>query len=219
MERHVKSNFSKIYCLVYSAYVLIRHTYSYIKRQNNRSDIYIYGYFELGKVPSQWTTGIINPLLKAGINDDRNPLNYRGITLISVPSKIYASVLNTSFTKWLDINDILCDEQNRFHRNRSCEDHIYSLYSVINDRKISRQSTYVCFVDLKKAFDSVNRHLLWYKLARTGIDGKFIGAVTSLYENVNCCVKINNDRTPWFKVSSGVKQGFVLSTTLFSLSK
>ncbi|CAC5419450.1 unnamed protein product [Mytilus coruscus] len=57
------------------------------------------GCFELGKVPEQWTCGVVNPILKPGTNDKRLPTNYRGITITSVPSKIYCSVLNSRLCK------------------------------------------------------------------------------------------------------------------------
>ena len=175
------------------------------------------GCFDLGRVPTEWTRGIINPIYKPGSDDDRDPLNYRGITLISVPCKIYCSVLNARLTSWLEANDQLCDEQNGFRRGRSCEDHIYTLHTVVNDRKISRQSTYVSFIDLRKAFDTVDRTMLWFKLHRTGVRGKFYTALQSLYQDTKCTVKVNGERTPWFRVPSGVKQGCVLSPTMFSV--
>ena len=95
------------------------------------------GCFELGRVPDQWTKGILNPIYKSGSDSRNNPLNYRGITLISVPSKIYCYVLNTRLSAWLDENNIICDEQNGFREKRSDEEHIHTLHSIINDRKIS----------------------------------------------------------------------------------
>jgi hypothetical protein len=78
---------------------------------------------------------VIGPLIfKKGSDDDRQPLNYRGITLISVPCKIYCNILNHRLSSWLENNNILCDEQNGFHRVRSCEEHIHSLYTILNDR-------------------------------------------------------------------------------------
>ncbi|MCG8113538.1 MAG: reverse transcriptase family protein [Candidatus Thiodiazotropha taylori] len=173
--------------------------------------------FESGTVPSEWNTGIIRPIPKSDSKDPRNPLNYRGICLISIPSKVYADVLNTRFIEWIEQNNIVVDEQNGFRRNRSCLEHIYTLYSVINKRKQQRKSTYVCFVDAKKAFDTVQRDCLWYKLMSLGINGKILKAVQSLYENVNCVVKINDHSTPFIDVHQGVKEGCKLSPTLFSL--
>ena len=48
-------------------------------------------------------------------------------------------------------------------------EHIYSLYSVVNKRKLDSQSTFACLVDAKKAFDTVNRDCLWYKLLMMGM--------------------------------------------------
>ena len=70
---------------------------------------------------------------------------------------------------------------------------------------------------MKKAFDTVNRGFLLYKLQRIGVRGKFVKAIGSLYENVRCNVRVNDDHTPWFDVTSGVKQGCVLSPTMFSV--
>ena len=95
--------------------------------------------------------------------------------------------------------------------------HILALHSMVNTRKLAKQSTYVSFIDLRKAFDTVDRTLLWYKLERIGLRGKFHMALQSLYRDVKCCVRVNGNNTPWFDVTSGVKQGCVLSPTMFSV--
>ena len=68
--------------------------------------------FENGKIPDEWTEGIVKPIPKAGSKDPREPLNYRGISLLCVPYKIYADILNHRLSKWLETNDILADEHN-----------------------------------------------------------------------------------------------------------
>ena len=130
--------------------------------------------FKSGEIPTEWTKGIINPIPKSDTQDARNPLSYRGISLLSVPYKIYADILNQRLTKWLEENKLLVEEQNGFRKKRNCVEHIYTLYSIENNRKLSKQSTYVCFIDFKKAFDTVNRDLLWYKLMRIGITGRIL---------------------------------------------
>ncbi|MES9883911.1 MAG: reverse transcriptase family protein, partial [Sedimenticola sp.] len=172
--------------------------------------------FASGNIPSEWNKGIIQPLSK-GQRDLRDPLGYRPITLISVPCKIYAAILNARLTKWLESNNIISDYQNGFRKGRSCMDHVYSLYSIVNNRKTKRKSTFVAFIDARKAFDTVNRDCLWYKLMSVGLHGKVVGAIQSLYSNVSCAVRVNDDLTEWFDVNLGVKQGCVLSPTLFSL--
>ena len=168
-------------------------------------------------MPSEWTKGIINPIPKPDAKDARDPLNYRGISLLSVPYKIYADILNQRLMKWLEQNNILVDEQNGFRQKRSCLEHIYSLYTMVNNRKLSRQSTYVGFVDFRKAFDTIQRKFLWYKLMKIGINGRILDAIQSLYVNVQSTVKVNDLFSPWFPVSNGVKQGCKISPTLFSV--
>ena len=171
--------------------------------------------FDDGRVPNDWTKGIINPIFKGGEPSD--PLNYRPITLLFVPCKIYTDILNRRLKQWLENNNILYDGQNGFRKGRSCLDHIYTLYTVINNRKLENKDTFVCFVDAKKAFDTVNRDCLWYKLMCIGIKGKFLSAVESLYNNLSCTVRVNNFEMDWFNVTQGVKQGCVISSTLFSI--
>ena len=173
--------------------------------------------FDKGHIPSDWTKAIINPIPKSVTADPRDPLSYRGISLLSVPYKIYADVLNKRLSNWLEKRSVLADEQNGFRKRRSCLEHIYTLYSKVNNRKMSRLSTFACFIDLKKAFDSVQRDCLWYKLLSVGITGKMFNAIKSLYVDVNCAVRVNDTLTPWFPVSVGLKQGCKISATLFSV--
>ena len=155
--------------------------------------------FENGSVPSEWNKGVIRPIPKSDANDPRDPLCYHGICLISIPCKVYADILNVRFSQWIDENNIVVDEQNGFRRDRSCLEHIYTLYTVINKRKQQKQSTFVCFVDAKKVFDTVHRDYLWYmyKLMSLGIKGKILKAVQSLYTEVQCVVKVTTS-LPFF---------------------
>ena len=171
--------------------------------------------FENGDVPSHWLKGIINPVSKG--DDPRCPLNYRPITLLSIPSKIYATILNRRLCTWLDEKGILREGQNGFRKHRSCLDHIYTLHNIVRNRKQLRKDTFACFVDYSKAFDTVDRHCLWFKLLSLGIHGKMFHAIQSLYKSVQCCVKVNEHFTDWFPVQKGVKQGCVMSPTLFSI--
>ena len=90
--------------------------------------------FQHGIVPRAWKRGIVQPLPKSG--DMLLPGNYRGITLISVPCKIYCQILNTRLAKWLEEKGILVDQQNGFRKDRSCLDHQFALYNIRqNERK------------------------------------------------------------------------------------
>ena len=75
---------------------------------------------------------------------------------------------------------------------RSCQDHISSLYFLIENRKLNNQDTYTCFVDFKKAFDSIPREPLWQKLTKIGIRGKLLTSLKALYTNLYSSMKIKN---------------------------
>ena len=147
----------------------------------------------------------------------RDPNEYRGITLAPVVYKIYCSVLNARMTAWCERNDILCDEQNGFRKGRSTIDHISTLTSIIESRKLARKQTFAAFIDFNKAYDRIDRSLLWSSLKKIGVRGNMLNAVRSLYRNVQCTVRINNNDSQWFPVRRGLRQGCVLSPLLFNI--
>ena len=172
--------------------------------------------FLYGVIPEMWKYGIINPIYKGGGNDKRVPLNYRGITLTSATYKLFCSVIHNRVTEWAELNNIIADEQNGFRKKRSCIDHISTLTTIIDTRKKLKKSTFCSFIDFSKAFDHINRSMLWEKLAALGLQGNILNCLISMYENVKCCVRVNGSLTDWFPVDIGVKQGCILSPILFS---
>ena len=69
----------------------------------------------------------------------------------------YSSLLNSRLLNFLDRENILADEQNGFRADRSCLDHVFTLYTIITNRIGCKLNTFVAFIDLKKAFDFVDR--------------------------------------------------------------
>ena len=96
-------------------------------------------------------------------------------------------------------------------------DHVFVLHSIIINRINIKENVFAAFLDLKMAFDSVQRDLLFYNLHKTGICGKIYFALKSLYDNPKACIRLNNKYTDWFDTPVGVKQGDTLSPTLFSI--
>ena len=139
----------------------------------------------------------ILPVPKLGNLTD--PLNYRGIALQCNLLKAYTSILNKRLTYWLEDNEILVQEQLGFRSGHNCLEHALTVYWMVQNRKI-------CFIDLKKAFDSVDSNLLWYKLLCYGINGNLLENLKALYSRVNYCLEINGTSTEWFTVNRGVKQ-------------
>ena len=174
--------------------------------------------FSTGLVPSQWLDAIIKPIPKGSDKDPYVPLNYRGISLISCVSKLYSSIMNNRIVNYCNLLNIFPEEQNGFRKHRSCEDHIFSLSSIIQNRLNDKLPTFCTFIDLEKAFDWVNRDLLLYKLLCHNIDGKMYTTLKTMLGTTRSCVELNGIlRTDWFNIHSGVRQGDTISPTLFGL--
>ncbi|KAK3525971.1 hypothetical protein QTP70_011784 [Hemibagrus guttatus] len=111
-----------------------------------------------GTVPLDWATGVVVPLFKKG--DRRVCSKYRGITLLSLPGKVYSRVLERRVRPVLE-----------------------GLWEFA-------QPVHMCFVDLEKAFDRVPRGILWEVLWEHGVRGPLLRAVRSLYNRSRSLVCI-----------------------------
>ena len=168
-------------------------------------------------IPSLWGKGIISPIPKNAAGDPRIPMNYRGISLLPVTAKLYSACILNRISKYLEDNDMLCNEQNGFHPRRSCLDHIFSLHNICKVRKNLKLETFLTFIDFRKAFDCVHHDFMWHKLIEKGITGNIYHAIKGLYANPMSCVRIGGHLTEWFPITAGVTQGDSLSPVLFSL--
>ncbi len=173
--------------------------------------------FDCSLIPDTWRQAMIRPIPKDHKKDKRIPLHYRGISLLSTISKLYTSLLNKRILDFEENSQNFADEQNGFRPDRNCADHIFSLTSIIRNRINIGKSTLCCFIDYQKAFDYIDRDLLFYKIQLYGINGKIYRAISALYTNTSACVMVNHLNTSWFNTKSGVRQGDSLSPTLFAL--
>ena len=171
---------------------------------------------EEGKAPNEWSKSIITPIHKQG-KDKSEPLSYRGISLMSTTAKIFTTILNNRIKLYLETNNLLVEEQNGFRKGRSCQEHIFVLNSIIRNRNNKNQATFACFIDMAKAFDSVNHTLLWNSLINLGIEGKILKIIRNMYSNIEACVSLDGHHTEWFGIHGGVRQGDNLAPTLFTV--
>ena len=189
-----------------------------IKNQNAK--LLFFKFFQLcfssGLNPTEWDSSHIKPIPKKD-KDARDPLQNRCITLMCSVAKIYSSILNRRLQKFLENNKILVEEQNGFRASRSCIDHILVLCSILRNRKALGLSTFLSYIDFQKAFDSVDRNLLFYKLSQMGVSGKFYNAILAMYKSPRSKILLNEYETDFFDCPIGVKQGDNISATLFSI--
>jgi len=110
--------------------------------------------------------------------------NWRGITLVSVPGKIFCTVILNRMKSEIDRH--LREEQAGFRNNRSCNEQIFTLRNILEQCKEFQKSLAINFIDFKKAFDNVHRESIWKILRLYGIPHKIINIFISLYTNSRC---------------------------------
>ena len=171
-----------------------------------------------GQFPQSWTEGIIVPVHEQGSKLDAN--NYRGITLSSCFGKLFCHVLNERIISYVDKVSFLRPEQAGFRKNYRTTDHLYVLKTIVdkyvlNSNKGSK--LYACFIDLRKAFDTVWHEGLFLKLQKASITGKLYALIKSMYQISVSRVKCKNSLSLPIDITQGVHQGNVLSPLLFNI--
>ena len=170
--------------------------------------------WEEGQVPSEWKEGYLIKIPKKG--DLSSCSNYRGITLLSIPSKVFNRVLLNRIKNAVD--PLLRDQQAGFRTSRSCTDQIATLRIILEQSLEWNSPLYVNFVDYEKAFDSVDRQTLWRLLRHYGVPQKIVDIIRNSYEGLTCRVVHGQQVTDAFQVKTGVRQGCLLSPFLFLLA-
>ena len=174
--------------------------------------------FKTGCVPEIWGQGMITPILKDSSKEIRDPGNHRGITIAPAMYKLFCSVLNSRLSKYVSSNAYIVDEQNGYQKGKSTIDHLATLTNILETRKLQRKKTFVAYIDFSKAYDRVNRVLLWKKLENIGVTGHMLNCIKGIYSNVSSSVKLSHSVfTDWFSVGTGLRQGCILSPICFNL--
>ena len=155
----------------------------------------------------------IIPLIKNKLRDSSDPNNYRPIAITTIISKILESVLLRFLAPFLSTTD----NQFGFKENHSTDACIYILKELINYYVHSGSPIYMCFVDVRKAFDRVNYHKLFLKLMEKGAPKNLVGLLNYWFSSQKFCVSWGNTLSRCFGSSNGLRQGGILSPHLFNL--
>ena len=166
-------------------------------------------------VPEDWVNAILVALYKGKGTRDMCG-NYRGIALLVTAGKILAGILlkrlNTHVAK-----NILPESQCGFRAQRGTADMIFTAKQMQEKCREQQMDLYHCFIDLKKAFDTVHRKSLWKILRKIGCPDKFVTMIERLHDGMKARANINGELTDAIPVENGVKQGDILGPTLFSI--
>ena len=106
--------------------------------------------------PSNWTLNFLKPIYKKG--NVKDPNNYRGIAIGSAFAKLFSQILLKRLIKYINMKNIISPKQIGFMQGCRTSDHIFLLQTIVEKIvKKEKGRLYAAFIDLKKAYDTVNR--------------------------------------------------------------
>ena len=163
-----------------------------------------------------WGVSALIPVPKPkgqpGVKDD-----YRGIAVGSVLAKLYALMVLARLDAWAESTGKRATGQAGFRPGRGTPDNCFILRHVIDAAAVRKKPLYCAFVDFSKAYDRVDRALLWRVLEGMGLHGQALTTLQQMYEGVQLRVRLGGDLSEPFPSTVGVRQGCPLSPLLFGL--
>ena len=166
-----------------------------------------------GFFPSKLKQAKVIPVYKS--DDETDPGNYRPISLLSIFNRIFEKLMYRQLKNFLDKNDILFKSQYGFREKHSTRHAVIDIVNIIQNNMDLELFTCDIFLDLKKAFDTVN-HSIWLKrLNHYGIRGIINEWFSSYLLGCSQVTEIDSNLSTINKISCGVPQGSVLRPLLF----
>ena len=158
--------------------------------------------------PKSWLHSVVTCLYK-NKGDKMDPDNYRGLSITATLSKIYTSIIVERMKPIYEA--LLLPTQFGFRANKSTNDAIYVLRNVIDN---TSEELHCCFIDLKAAYDWINRDILFKVLEfRTGLP-TLIKLLKCIYVGTSAAIKLSRST---FVTKSGCRQGGMESPSLFNI--
>ena len=168
-----------------------------------------------GTFPPGWNKGRVALIHKRGAKELLG--NYRPLTVIVSMSGLYSRLLNERLTRVVEEHGLLGEIQNGFRKGRSGSDNSFVLDTIFWKQKALRKKAHVAFIDLVKAYDTVDRNVLWNKLEGFGFRGEFLSSLKSIYSGDSVQAVVNGVSTRPVYLRRGLRQGCSLSPILFAL--
>ena len=141
--------------------------------------------------------------------------DYHTIAFISHASKAMLNILQVRLQQY--VNWELSVVQAGFRKGRGTRDQIANIHWIIEKAREFQKNIYFCFIDYAKAFDCVDHNKLWKIFKEMGMLDHLTCLLTNLYAGQEATVRTGHGTTDWFQVGKGVRQGCILSPSLFNL--
>ena len=172
--------------------------------------------WETGKFPESWELATIIPIPKPG-KDHTEPTNYRPIALTSCLCKTLERMINARLVWYLEINNLISPVQSGFRSERSTNDNLVRLETFIRDAFVKKEHVVAVFFDLEKAYDTTWKYGILRDLHELGVKGRLANFLESFLVERSFQVRVGSTLSDTFRLSQGVPQGSILSTTLFNI--
>jgi hypothetical protein len=170
----------------------------------------------LKKIPKGWKHSRIFMIYK-GTGSDMDLNNYRPIALLPVQYKVYTAILNKRLTQVIEKLNLIPPEQNGFRKDKDTASNIRTLQKIIDRALVKSLALHVLYIDLTKAYDSVEHWALLDTLGYFGFDISFCKIIESLLANTTADIITGHGPSEEFNIGRGVRQGDTISPTLFIL--
>ena len=166
--------------------------------------------------PDSWRINFLKSIYKKGPDKDTN--NYRGLAIGSTFGKLFSNILLNRLMKHITGKGLISPNQIGFMKGHGTSDHIFLLQTIV-EKVVKKQNKklYAVFIDFKKAYDTVDRHILIKRLADLGINGIFLQNIAVMYNKIEYIVKLGTGNSNGISSNLGLKQGCPLSPMLFNL--
>ena len=169
--------------------------------------------FQKGIFPNNMKTAKVIPIFK---NGDRHCFdNYRPVSLLPQFSKILENLFAKQLDLFLDKYELLSEHQYGFRGNRTTTYAVMEMVEEVTKAIENDEFSVGIYIDLQKAFDTIDHRILLRKLEKYGLRGIAYSWVKSYLENRQQCVRINNTVSQFKVVTCGVPQGSVIGPKLF----
>ena len=102
-------------------------------------------------------------------------------------------MLNNRLKKFCAKNNLIAKEQIGFREKSRTTDHIFTLKTIVTNHLNSKKGNkvFACFIDLRKAYDSIHHEALFYKMKKNNINGSYLDLIKDFYAKTKCTVKVN----------------------------